>query len=850
MAPANVVKQKPILKGVVAYCHVLNEDGSDVSSATEKEVKDLGGSTTRRLAASTHVFLSSNVVSASAVYNEALSQKKKMVTTQWIEVCKALGERISTTSFAPAAPVSPAIFLAKKNGTSSRRQRNKFETVNKEDATLPSPSAAWYVLTIVSIPCSNSFAAHPCILCTNRHSSSSSVSPFRPLSFPNSFSSSQMKDPVAQQEASRRIRGGRRSSAAAKKLKLALPSPVEEADEEEEKEGEEEKEEHEEQEEGEEEEEGWRVWEDDGEDEVETLTPKQSMSESNKTRRSFLGRTPASARRGKKLAAAVAAEAAHNFEDGQEDDDKEDELEPDSARQEEGEAERARMVQGEEDSDSGNSAASAPAATAAFPAKRSSRGGKKTVEFEKKGEKEAGRKNKKRALELGLVSAVCTGEWDCSRCTFNNRARAKQCEMCNFSRGGMFLELKDDQSGAEKEPAPSFPTSSSPSNKKPRTGTNARASISSASRTSDAGSRKKRIPVEKENTKRLNSKAFHSAAFSSSSTFPSISNSNNDHRKKEAVMPSITSKEKKENGEMRTKAQVEDGVVILAVSGMDGDVRSALAAEMKELGKKLATEGGGTAPLVKMVQTDDPSVVFTHLLVPADRECRRTLKVLFALCSGAHIVTADWLVESAAKNRWLPEENYTIQRFQRRPTEQERHVAAGEKVYFGPCETPSRRILGKLVVAAGGRPTTSLRDATLVVVQSGLAATEEWLVATLQKKATGARLQELLDERLVVEPLFLFEGIDAGVLPEDKVRANPLPLILRPGPKKTTDQLSCSYLPFPGRICHHCSEHEEEGRRGWRQRIKEANGMGEISRGDLKWFLVSSGGRGEALILL
>eukprot|EP00624_Nannochloropsis_granulata_P000967 evm.model.NODE_14286_length_23795_cov_21.451103.8 len=723
MAPANVVKQKPILKGVVAYCHVLNEDGSDVSSATEKEVKDLGGSTTRRLAASTHVFLSSNVVSASAVYNEALSQKKKMVTTQWIEVCKALGERISTTSFAPAAPVSPAIFLAKKNGTSSRRQRNKFETVNKEDATLPSPSAAC---------------------------------------------SSQMKDPVAQQEASRRIRGGRRSSAAAKKLKLALPSPVEEADEEEEKEGEEEKEEHEEQEEGEEEKEGWRVWEDDGEDEVETLTPKQSMSESNKTRRSFLGRPPASARRGKKLAAAVAAEAAHNFEDGQEDDDKEDELEPDSARQEEGEAERARMVQGEEDSDSGNSAASAPAATAAFPAKRSSRGGKKTVEFEKKGEKEAGRKNKKRALELGLVSAVCTGEWDCSRCTFNNRARAKQCEMCNFSRGGMFLELKDDQSGAEKEPAPSFPTSSSPSNKKPRTGTNARASISSASRTSDAGSRKKRIPVEKENTKRLNSKAFHSAAFSSSSTFPSISNSNNDHRKKEAVMPSITSKEKKENGEMRTKAQVEDGVVILAVSGMDGDVRSALAAEMKELGKKLATEGGGTAPLVKMVQTDDPSVVFTHLLVPADRECRRTLKVLFALCSGAHIVTADWLVESAAKNRWLPEENYTIQRFQRRPTEQERHVAAGEKVYFGPCETPSRRILGKLVVAAGGRPTTSLRDATLVVVQSGLAATEEWLVATLQKKATGARLQELLDERLVVEPLFLFEGIDAGVLPEDK----------------------------------------------------------------------------------
>ena len=251
-------------------------------------------------------------------------------------------------------------------------------------------------------------------------------------------------------------------------------------------------------------------------------------------------------------------------------------------------------------------------------------------------------------------------------------------------------------------------------------------------------------------------------------------------------MSSIASKEKQKWG-VKVKAQVEDGIVILAVSGMDGDVRSALAAETKRLGKKLAVESAGIAPLAKMVQTDDPSVVFTHLLVPADRECRRTLKVLFALCSGAHIVTADWLVESAAKNRWLPEKNYTIQRFQRRPTEEERHVAIGEKVYFGPCETPSRRILAKLVVAAGGRLTTSLRDATLVVVQSGLAATEEWLVATLRKKATGARLQELLDERLVVEPLFLFEGIDTGVLAEDKVRASLSPLDLRRGPKKTTD---------------------------------------------------------------
>jgi len=596
-----------------------------------------------------------------------------------------------------------------------------------------------------------------------------------------------MKDPVAQQEASRRIRGGRRSSAAAKKLKLALPAPVDEVDEEEEeKKGNEEKEvegelEGElelEEEKEEEEEEGGGVWEDDGEDEVETITPKQSISERNKNQRS-LGRTLASAGRSKKLAAAVAAEAVYNFGDGEEYDDKMDEFEPNKAPQEEEapqeekeEVEQDWMARGENDNDSGNSAVSAPAATAVFPAKQNSRGGKKTVEIEKEGDKETGRKIKKRTLESGLVSAVCMGEWDCRRCTFYNRARAKQCEMCNFSRDGIFLELKSDRSSAKKESAPSFPTSS-PSNKKPRTGTNARASISSASSTSNISSRKKCIPVEKENTKRFNSKAFYSAVVSSTSTSPSISNGNNDHRKKETAMLSITSKEKRQKGEMKAKTQVEDGVVTLAVSGMDGDVRSALAAEMKQLGKKLAAKGGGVAPVVKMVQTDDPSVLFTHLLVPADRECRRTLKVLFALCSGAHIVTADWLVESAAKNRWLPEENYTIQRFLRRPTEEERYVAARENVYFGPCETPSRRILGKLVVAAGGRLTTSLRDATLVVTQSGLAATEEWLVATLQKKATGARLQELLDEQLVVEPLFLFEGIDTGVLAKDKVRANP-----------------------------------------------------------------------------
>jgi hypothetical protein len=64
----------------------------------------------------------------------------------------------------------------------------------------------------------------------------------------------------------------------------------------------------------------------------------------------------------------------------------------------------------------------------------------------------------------------------------------------------------------------------------------------------------------------------------------------------------------------------------------------------------------------------------------------------------------------------------------------------------------------------------SLRDATLVLLQPGLAVAEKWIAETLKRKRTGAWLRALLDDYRVVEPRFLYDGIDAGALAKNRVR--------------------------------------------------------------------------------
>ncbi len=712
MAPADVP-----LKGVHAYVSCFLEDGTSCTAATQKAIVALGGTIVKRLATATHVFCRGDY----EIYREAKLLKKRLVETEWVEVCKALGDQVPTKTFEPPPPPSPGTRVTKTGkvvpvaqaggGAKPRRRSGKssLETDPQEIANLPSPSA-------------------------------------------ECFSSSQLQDPVAQKEASVRIRGRRRSSAATKKLKRTSdpPAAIQEEDEIEEFTG-----------------------------EQSTWTPSAALAKITGRRTKTPGSLSTSA--GKK----VAAKKAESSDD--EDEEEVDELEEDEEQEEEeeeGALEMYDQVQEEDElfyeaheeqaephvhvavAPAGNANSQAvlseltpaslldEAAVNSLLSIKSASGHKNTAEKKK-------RKRGTPPPQWEPISATTTGGWDCGRCTYANRARAKLCEMCNFARDGVLEEKK------EEPPKKGNTKAVPPASKKPRTSSGSSKSNSggqarAASTTASSKPQKKKAAAASTTPK---SSSSFAAAKAKKQTQPKKTTK----KQKPAAAAAPASKRKAATSDKKAvpSPDAEPEGVVLAVSGMDGEVRATLAAEMRGLGKTVAATEKKATPPPKLLQTDDPSVPFTHLLVPSDRECRRTLKVLFALCSGAHIVTAEWLLDSAAQGRWLPEADYAIERFQRRATPEERHVMAGEKVLLGPCGNPARRILGRLVTAAGGELESKLRDDTsLVVLQPGEPA-DEWMRALLDKKSSAALLQTMLEDRAVVQPSFVFEGIDAGVLAED-----------------------------------------------------------------------------------
>lgn len=684
MAPAN---DTPILKGVVAYCHVFLEDGLDVSSAVEKQVKELGGSTTRRIAASSHVFLSSNV--DNAIYAEARASQKRLVTSEWLEVCKAIGERVSTACFEPVAPSPPAFNLKKKEKYTStsaarRRRSNKtsYETLDNEHARLPSPSA-------------------------------------------KCFSSSQMKDPLLQQEASRRIRGRRRSAAAAKKLRYQrdLSPKIEQA-------------------------ETCSRHQRSINDSVghelarnSHATPQQSTGEDSMSHE-FSAVDGSNDNCKTSLHSSIMVAKRYLAEEL---DQNHTNLVP---MNEDGEK-RYMQAQIGDPNDGANITLRAPRASGLTKGKIAN---PKDVAYKVNGRKlqpEEKVETKKRKPDSAFTT-MCSDGWHCARCTFKNRARAKVCDVCLFQREEAPMDPNDAQSNGKTGMAST--SSASPPHKTLRHDPSAQARKSRISHKDEKASMRPKL-VAATNRK----SEFTTSALPSSSLKVR-------HKGKVEELPLGTHQKQEDAPEPR---------MLLAVSGVDNDVRSALAAEARKLEKNFLLEGGNVCGISlgpRMLHTDDPSATFTHLLVPKERECRRTLKILFALCTGAHIVTADWLSDSATKETLLPENRYIISRFQRRVNAESRHIATEELVYVGPCETPSHCILARLLVAAGGKQTMSLRDATLVLLQPGLAVAEKWIAETLKRKRTGAWLRALLDDYRVVEPRFLYDGIDAGALAKNRVR--------------------------------------------------------------------------------
>lgn len=71
----------------------------------------------------------------------------------------------------------------------------------------------------------------------------------------------------------------------------------------------------------------------------------------------------------------------------------------------------------------------------------------------------------------------------------------------------------------------------------------------------------------------------------------------------------------------------------------------------------------GKAVIVRLVNSEDATADCTHLVVPS-AQCKRTLKLLFAVARERYILTEDWLWACAERGEWLSEKEFEVERWE------------------------------------------------------------------------------------------------------------------------------------------------------------------------------------------
>jgi hypothetical protein len=144
----------------------------------------------------------------------------------------------------------------------------------------------------------------------------------------------------------------------------------------------------------------------------------------------------------------------------------------------------------------------------------------------------------------------------------------------------------------------------------------------------------------------------------------------------------------------------EDGGPQIALSALKSDARMTLM----EVAKTLSAQ---------VVASDDPSLPCTHLVMGDDG--RRTLKVLFALCSGARIVYDSWILSSMEAGKWADTSEHKSLRYCK---EAPVKPLSGMEVHIGPFSNPPRRIVEKLARAAGATCCSKVNPSCVCIVQA------------------------------------------------------------------------------------------------------------------------------------
>jgi hypothetical protein len=279
--------------------------------------------------------------------------------------------------------------------------------------------------------------------------------------------------------------------------------------------------------------------------------------------------------------------------------------------------------------------------------------------------------------------------WICSQCTLENRARRAKCHACDTPRDGdvkpAVQEPSQPKPAAKKtrQPPPPADDAEPPPPKKrgrpPKSAPEGEDSVAeSASTAAPRGGKARKAPPKggdesakaqkkksggrgaragnKENSPSPNRKG----AASGEEAPLAVSGRAQAGAEAEAEAPAPAASSSVQAERDDEKMEVEPGGMVIAFSGMDEDERDGHIRLVKKVMHAAAKDGDDRG--VKILKSGDPSQPFTHLVVPTDKDTRRTLKVLFAVARGAWVVDAKWLSDSATAGVWEDEQAYCIER--------------------------------------------------------------------------------------------------------------------------------------------------------------------------------------------
>ncbi|ETW04289.1 hypothetical protein, variant 1 [Aphanomyces invadans] len=390
-----------------------------------------------------------------------------------------------------------------------------------------------------------------------------------------------------------------------------------------------------------------------------------------------------------------------------------------------------------------------------------------------------------RATPKSTAKVVNQKDWPCPSCTFDNHRLAKRCKLCGTpSTGGKpshVTELTDDlvatkpstrhcnkQAGVPTTPSP-LPSSkqrqSTPIIGTPKQRPLAQRRISTAKSpsiprvkpgTPDKTTKVGKSPPEATKAKKIGDKVKSLESIRAVKAKMSYTSTAVEEKAmKTPPKKSATSNRATTAMSTATTATPVNGVSgfrpasvgsktkrisrhVISVSGATLDTRLLLESSMREID---SSSGGGKSRIV-----DDFAAPVTHVVV--SDTSKRTMKILFGLAQGAHIVSDAWVYSSLEAKKWLDETPFLMAQYPVPKTRPPR-LFQGIKVYVASGVDPPKATLQALIVAAGGQACTQMTVASVCIgvepavgrraKQAGIPmVSPKWLFDSLARGELGA----------------------------------------------------------------------------------------------------------------